>query len=170
MVSGMAIPHDHEWYFSSHDGFRNHGTGLYFYPENWGNGPIWRADFSNGLKLPTSFTIRQWKANIEPENHPIEKDNHLPSTSIFGFHVDFFRLYGIIELILFFLECEMLSTPSPVKLIRPTWVTSLAHRNFKEIRVKNMFFTNIIYIYPGSPSRPNFAPWWDRESWLHGSS
>ena len=28
---------------------------LYFHPENWGNDPIWRACFSNGLKPPTSL-------------------------------------------------------------------------------------------------------------------
>ena len=30
-----------------------------------------------------------WKTNLEPENHLFEKENHLPSTSIFGFHVSF---------------------------------------------------------------------------------
>ena len=28
------------------------------------------------------------KINMEPKNRPIEKENHLPSTSIFGFHVN----------------------------------------------------------------------------------
>ena len=30
---------------------------FYFHPENWGNDPIWRAYFSNGLKPPTSDFI-----------------------------------------------------------------------------------------------------------------
>ena len=31
------------------------------------------------------------KTNMEPENHPFEKENHLPSTSIFGFKLLVFR-------------------------------------------------------------------------------
>ena len=31
---------------------------LCFHPENWGNDPIWRAYFSDGLKPPTRQTLR----------------------------------------------------------------------------------------------------------------
>ncbi len=32
-------------------------TCFYFYPDPWGDDPIWRAYFSNGLKPPTSDVI-----------------------------------------------------------------------------------------------------------------
>ena len=38
---------------------------------------------------PDKVLSTPWKINMEPKNHRIEKDNYLPSTSIFGFHRDF---------------------------------------------------------------------------------
>ena len=38
---------------------------------------------------------------MKPKDYPVEKDNHLPSTSIFGFHVNFARC-GYINLLSWF--------------------------------------------------------------------
>ena len=41
---------------------------LYFHPETWGNDPIWRAYFSNGLKPPTGLI---WAGQSITTNPPV---------------------------------------------------------------------------------------------------
>ena len=43
-------------------------------------------------RIPKKGSIHPWKLyNMEPKNHPTEKENHLPSTYIFGFNMLNFR-------------------------------------------------------------------------------
>ena len=50
--------------------------------------PLKRMDTKNGDFEKVFWVSTCVKINMKPKNHPIEKENHLPSTSIFGFHVN----------------------------------------------------------------------------------
>ena len=50
--------------------------------------PMLRQD---PTKYCTFWRYPRPKINMEPKNHPIEKENHLPSTSIFGFQPFIFQ-------------------------------------------------------------------------------
>lgn len=57
----------------------------------WKMGRIWRC-ISFWTGEVSSLVYREGttpKTNMEPQNHPFEKENHLPPTSIFWFHVRF---------------------------------------------------------------------------------
>ena len=68
---------------------------LNFHPENWGNDPFWRADFSDGLKPPTSQPLdlsrHWWPLKILPSEgvlilspyHPCMQRLHLPTIWLF---------------------------------------------------------------------------------------
>ena len=43
---------------------------------------------ANGCLIVSLGSLHPEKINMEPENHPFEKENHLPSTFIFGFHIN----------------------------------------------------------------------------------
>ena len=60
-----------------------------------------RGENTKGLKIHHLVTPR--KINMEPKNHPIEKENHLNQTIIFRFHVNlpgciYQPIYGIITI------------------------------------------------------------------------
>ena len=46
-------------------------------------------DFCTINSMGNLMILTPPKTNMEPENHPLEKENHLPSTSIFWLHVSF---------------------------------------------------------------------------------
>ena len=55
--------------------------------------PIFNSEYIDSFRVrfPASHvTLPEGtppETNMEPENHPIEQENHLNQTSIFGFHV-----------------------------------------------------------------------------------
>lgn len=55
-----------------------------------------RHEFLQGHLVTTGEvkhdTVPPLKINMEPENHQIEKEPHLPSTSIFGFEMSIFQV------------------------------------------------------------------------------
>ena len=60
---------------------------------------VWAYDVAAGVVILESKNVGKQNAplkiNMEPKDHPIEKDNHLPSTSIFGFQPLIFQVYLI---------------------------------------------------------------------------
>ena len=53
--------------------------------------------FFSGVEISTPYTPENERRK-EPKNHPIEKENHLPSTSILGFKILIFQgVSGVIS-------------------------------------------------------------------------
>ncbi len=68
---------------------------FYFHPDTWGNDPIWRAYFSNGLKPPPRKKQKEHRIVMgisEPTNCPLNFLRSVCPLKSFGFYLTFATL------------------------------------------------------------------------------
>ena len=137
---------------------------------SWGSLKLegWRRKNSKKCFTDTWSAKTKWcnkycplKIEMEPENHPIEKENHISTPSFFGFHVSFrvcTETRWTVQNAFKLLQASRIQNPQPFKV-----AFSLGFQN----GFLPVIFWNQLHVYHGFNWEPNSSlTAWSNKRWI----